>query len=99
MTIINPRSTIRNSQSKTQITVHMISSKGRLCLTSTPSQKILQNLMDLLNFICLGMKTSYNNQAEILKPYLECGKIQAIATHAPKFNATQVDKKILRKLA
>ena len=55
--IINPCSTIRNSQSKPQITVQIIGAKGRLCLTGTPSQKSLKNWMSLLNFIFLYLKT------------------------------------------
>ena len=34
--------------------------------------------MALFNFICSDLKTPYNNWAEILKPYLQCGNVKPL---------------------
>ncbi|KAA1083307.1 hypothetical protein PGTUg99_026271 [Puccinia graminis f. sp. tritici] len=75
---------IRTTESKTQNSIHAIKAERRLCLTGTPMQNSLHDLMALLNFICSNLKTPSNQWPEILKPYLQHGNskpLQLILRH------------------
>ncbi|EFP74348.1 uncharacterized protein PGTG_00304 [Puccinia graminis f. sp. tritici CRL 75-36-700-3] len=76
--ILDEAHTIRTTDSKTQSAIQSIQANRRLCLTGTPLQNSLHDVMALLNFICSNLKTPHNNWMEVVSPYLKNGNVKPL---------------------
>ncbi|KAA1113102.1 hypothetical protein PGT21_020900 [Puccinia graminis f. sp. tritici] len=76
--ILDEAHIIRTTDSKTQSAIQSIKSERRLCLTGTPLQNSLHDVMALLNFICSNLKTNHNNWVQIVSPYLKNGNVKPL---------------------
>ena len=71
-------SSIRTSESKTQVAIQAIQAERRIFLTGNPLQNSIHDLMALLDFICSGLKTPSNRWSELLKSHIQHGNIKSL---------------------
>ncbi|POW12409.1 hypothetical protein PSTT_04467 [Puccinia striiformis] len=76
--ILDEAHSIRTTESKTQMAIQALKKERSLCLTGTPLQNSLHDIMALLNFLCCNLKTPHNNWPKILKPHLQQGNINQL---------------------
>ena len=72
------KSAIRTSESKTQDALMSLSAQRRLCITGTPLQNNIFDLLSLLKFLCCNSTSPHENWPEIIIPHLQQGNIKPL---------------------
>lgn len=73
-------STIRNTEAKLSQAVCQVATNRRVCLTGTPVQNNVQDILSLLSFLCIGAEDEHGDWPTTLLPHLKTGNFQPIQT-------------------